>query len=120
MAMRRMVIPAALANQFDAFTSRVVAAVFQCRDVINELDELLATSFRGRSADKVLEMVDVLGGIESETDTLGTDLRARLFRLEGDLEPLSVFFLHELFQLMGRIADHAENVGDRIRLLIAR
>lgn len=120
MSMRRMKIPAPLADKFEAFLARVLAAVFQCRDVINELDELLATSFRGRSADKVLEMVDVLAGIESETDSLGIELSAGLFELEGDLEPLSVFFLHELFQLMGRLADHAENVGDRIRLLIAR
>ncbi len=120
MSMRRMRVPDPLTDKFDAFVSRVLAAVFQCRDVINELDELLATSFRGRSADKVLEMVDVLAGIESETDSLGIELTAGLFELEGGLEPLKVFFLHELFRLMGRIADQAENVGDRIRLLIAR
>jgi len=119
-AMRRMTVPAPLSSKFDDFVSRVLAAVFQCRDVINELDELLATSFRGRSADKVLEMVDVLAGIESETDSLGIELTAGLFELEAELDPLNVFFLHELFQLMGAIADQAETVGDRIRLLIAR
>jgi len=120
MAMRRMAIPAPLAETFGALVTRVLAAVSQCRDVINELDELLAASFRGRSADKVLEMVELLAEMESETDSIGVALMAGLFEIESELEPLNVYFLHELFQLLGRIADQAENVGDRVRLLIAR
>jgi len=120
MAVRLMTVPDPLTAKFNAFVSSNVAAVLQCRDVINELDELLATSFRGRSADKVLEMVDALAGLESDADRLGLEVTIGLFELEGSLDPVSVFFFYELFHLIGRIADQAENVGDRIRLLIAR
>ncbi|MDH3524047.1 MAG: TIGR00153 family protein [Acidobacteriota bacterium] len=120
LSVRRMAVPAELADKVEVFAARNIAAVSQCRDVINELDELLATSFRGRSADKVLAMVDELAGIESEADALGMELAAALFELEDDLEPLDVFFWYKLVHMMGRIADQAENVGDRIRLLIAR
>jgi uncharacterized protein len=119
-AVRRMTIPEPLAEKFKVFVAANVAAVLQCRDVINELDELLAAGFRGRSVDKVLEMVDELARIESETDGLAMELSAGLFELEGTLEPVSVFFLYELLHLLGSLADQAENVGDRIRLLTAR
>jgi predicted phosphate transport protein (TIGR00153 family) len=120
LTLRRMAVPEPLAEKFSAFVAKNVAAAFQCRDVINELDELLATSFRGRSVDKVLAMVDAMAGIESEADVLAMELAAGLFELEGTLDPLSVFFFFELFHMIGRISDQAENVGDRIRLLIAR
>jgi len=120
MTTRRMAVPNQLTDDFKAFVASNVAATVQCRDVINELDELLATSFRGRAADKVLEMVDVLADLESEADVLGRRLASGLFGLEGALDPLTVFFFYELVHLIGEISDQAENVGDRVRLLIAR
>jgi predicted phosphate transport protein (TIGR00153 family) len=120
LAVRRMKIPDELAEKFRVFLARNIAAVSQCDVVVNELDELMETSFSGRSADTVLEMVGVLAGIESEADVLAMELAADLFELEGSLEPLRVFFLYELLRMVGRISDQAENVGDRIRVLIAR
>lgn len=119
LTVRRMTVPDSLAEKFRAFVARNLAAARQCHGVINELDELLATSFRGRSADKVLEMIEELAGIESETDALAMELAAGLFELESSLDPLSVFFYYELFHMIGKIADQAENVGDRVRLLIS-
>lgn len=120
LSVRRMTVPEPLAEKLRAFVARNVAAVVQSQAVINELDELLATSFSGRTADKVLEMVDEVACIESETDVLGMDLAAALFEAEDSLKPLDVVFWFELVRMIGRIADKAESVGDRIRLLIAR
>ncbi len=120
LTIRRMRVPGPLVGKFGAFVARNVAAVVQCQAVINELDELLAAGFRGRTADHVLEMVDELAAIESDTDTLGMQLSEALFAAEDDLKPLDVVFWYELLRMTGRIADQAESVGDRIRLLIAR
>jgi len=113
-----MTIPDGLEENVRAFVGRNLAAARQCRDVINELDELLATSFRGRAAEKVLEMIDELGEIETETDALGMQLAESLFAIEKNLDPLEVFYWYELIHMIGKIADQSENVGDRIRLLI--
>lgn len=118
-ALRTMSVPDGLAEKIEALVARNVAAATQCRAVINELDELLATSFRGRAADKVLAMVDELAAIETETDVLGTEVVAGLFAAEKSLDPLDVVFWHKLIHMIGKIADQAENVGDRIRMLIA-
>jgi predicted phosphate transport protein (TIGR00153 family) len=120
LTVRRMTVPAPLVGKFGAFVARNVAAVVQSQAVINELDELLATGFRGRTADQVLEMVGELAAIESETDTLGMELSEALFEVEDELKPLDVVFWYELLRMTGKIADRAEGVGDRVRLLIAR
>ena len=88
--------------------------------IIEELDELLAMGFRGREASRVEEMVEALNKIEDETDELGLELARRLFQHEDEIKPVSVMMWYQLIQWVGDLADYAEKVGDRLRLLIAR
>jgi len=117
---RRMTIPEPLAQDLPAYVRRNVDAVHRCRRIIDEFNDLLAASFRGRSADRVVEMIDELGRIETETDDQGLELMRLLFAHEDELKPLTVVFWYQLIELIGDIADYAEDVGDRLRLLIAR
>jgi hypothetical protein len=43
-----------------------------------------------------------------------------LFAQEDNMKPVSVMFWYQLIQWVGDLADYAEKVGDRLRLLIAR
>ena len=43
-----------------------------------------------------------------------------LFAQEDNMKPVSVMFWYQLIQWIGDLADYAEKVGDRLRLLIAR
>ncbi len=89
------------------------------RDVVDHLDQLLEIGFRGREADRVESMINEIGSLESETDQLETALIRELFRLEESLPPVSVMLWYQLIGWIGDLADHAEKVGNRIRLLIA-
>jgi predicted phosphate transport protein (TIGR00153 family) len=80
----------------------------------------LETGFRGREVKRVEAMVVELGNMESDTDVMGMALTRALFSEEEKLKPLSVMFWYQLIQWVGNLADHAEKVGDRLRLLIAR
>lgn len=117
--MRRFDIPKELHAPFMALVRRCVDACTQCSTVINELDELVATGFRGRTSDVVHEMVVELDKIESDTDHLGTDLMKDLFRHEEAMGPVSVMLTYKVIELVGDLADYAENVGNRLRLIIA-
>jgi len=117
---RKMEIPEMLKDGLLPYVRRTVDAVDQCNRVINELDELLEMGFRGRAGERVEEMVGELGAIETDTDDLGLELTRALFAAEDEMKPLSVVFWYELIQKIGDIADFAEDVGDRLRLLIAR
>ena len=103
-----------------AFVQRSVDACAHSARIIEELDELVETGFRGREATQVEELVEQLNAIECETDDMGMALSRLLFSKEDELKPVSVMFWYQLLQWIGELADNAEKVGDRLRLLIAR
>jgi uncharacterized protein Yka (UPF0111/DUF47 family) len=65
-------------------------------------------------------MLVELGNMESDTDLMGMALARALFAEEDKLKPVSVMFWYQLIQWVGNLADYAEKVGDRLRLLITR
>ena len=117
---RRMEIPHFLQEPMLALARRSVEACEHSAKIIEELDELLAMGFRGREASRVEEMVEKLNLIEDDTDELGIELARRLFEHEDEIKPVSVMMWYQLIEWVGDLADYAEKVGDRLRLLIAR
>ncbi|MES9876556.1 MAG: TIGR00153 family protein [Candidatus Sedimenticola sp. PURPLELP] len=117
---RDMSVPTGMGEQVEAFVQRCVDTCNHASTIIEELDELIETGFRGREASKVEEMVEALNKLEDETDEMGIALTRTLFSMEDDLKPVSVMFWYQMLQWIGELADNAEKVGDRMRLLIAR
>ncbi len=117
---RNMVLPEQMHETFLAYANRCVDAVKQALSIINELDELVETGFRGREVERVEEMIKDLDSIESDTDTLQNQLKSMLFSMEDELRPTDVMFTYRLIEWMGRIADDAEKVGSRLQLMLAR
>jgi len=117
---RPMEVPENLKDPLLALTRRCVDACDHAVMIIGELDELVETGFRGRESDRVSEMVAELNKIETDTDEMGTELVRRLFAHEDEMKPVSVMFWYELIQWIGDLADYAEKVGNRLRLLLAR
>jgi len=119
LTLKDLKVPPSFGELLPAYVDSAVRAARQCGRVIGELDDLLEMGFRGREADRVEEMVATLSAIESENDAQGMELARRLFAEEG-LRPADFFILYELIRRIGDVADYAEDVGDRLRLLIAR
>lgn len=117
---RRMIIPDTLASLFMPFLDCSLDASKQACKAINELDELLESSFRGNEVKIVEEMIVTLDGIEHDSDEKLADIRHRIFELEKDLPAIEVVFLYKLVQWIGDLADHAQTVGGRLQILIAR
>jgi len=117
---RPMKVPENLKDPLLALTRRSVDACDQAVKIIGELDELVETGFRGRESDRVSEMVAELNKIETDTDEMGTELVRRLFAQEDEMKPVSVMFWYKLIQWIGNLADYAEKVGNRLRLMLAR
>jgi hypothetical protein len=115
---RGMVLPAELVEPFRRLAARVVVACEQAARIINELDELLETGFAGREVSRVEEMISELARIESETDDLQDAACRKLFALESELGVATVYW-HQMVLWIADLADYAERVGNRLRLLIA-
>ena len=117
---RKMTIPPFMQVPLIALTTRCIDTCEHSLSVIEELDELLALGFRGMEVDKVNDMLKELNDIENETDELGMALARTLFEHEDDMKPVSVMMWYRLIEWIGDLADYAEKVGDRLRLLIAK
>jgi len=115
---REMHLPERLVEPFRALATRSVAACEQGSRIINELDELVETGFGEREVARVEGMISELGRIETETDELLDNACRSLFGMEAELGVASVYW-HQLLLWIADLADYAERVGNRLRLLIA-
>jgi len=115
---RTMVIPEPLVEPLLDLVRKVIATCEHAGRVIQELDELIETGFSGREVGRVEELIKVLNDLESETDHLAERTQRKLFEIEDSLGVGTVFW-YELINWVGRMADHAEKVGNRMRVLIA-
>ncbi len=117
---RHMRLPAQMHTLFDDYVARVIDASAQALRIIEELDELVETGFRGLEVNRVEDMITQLNAIESETDRIQVKLRAILFALENDLRATDAMFTYRLIEWVGMVADYAQRVGSRLQLLLAR
>ena len=117
---RQMMIPEALSTLFMPFLNRCLDAAKQACQAINELDDLLESGFRGSEVKIVEEMIVTLDEIEHDSDEKLAEIRHRIFELEKDMPAIEVIFLYKLVQWIGDLADHAQTVGGRLQILIAR
>ncbi|MBL8395733.1 MAG: TIGR00153 family protein [Candidatus Accumulibacter sp.] len=117
---RRMDIPEGMAEPLMRFVQRCVATCELAHRIIERLEKLMEVGFRGREVERVEAMVFELGEMESDTDLMGMSLARALFSQEDNIKPVAVMFWYQLIQWVGNIADHAEKVGERLRLLIVR
>ena len=117
---RKMAMPEPLHDAYMSLLKRCIDATKQAQIAINELDELIATGFRGDEAKRVKAMIAELHTIEDETDELQIELRALLYTIENDHSPIDVMFIYEIIKWTGDLADAAQSSGNRIQLMLAK
>ncbi len=117
---RKMQFPKSLHDQVIEFAEACAATSHQALLAIQELDELLEVGFSGREVKRVEDMLKALDKLERATDKSATALRTRLFKIEKDLPPIDVMFYYRVISVMATVADHAESVGDRLQILMAK
>ncbi|MFT6776571.1 MAG: putative phosphate transport protein (TIGR00153 family) [Paraglaciecola sp.] len=116
---RQLTIPIELHESFLEYLNRCLDATNQAKRVINELDDLLETGFKGRELRLVEDMIVRLDEIEDDTDRLQISLRRGLLALEKGLNPVDVMFLYSIIEWVGELADISERVGSRLELMLA-
>jgi predicted phosphate transport protein (TIGR00153 family) len=117
---RKMYFPESISDPIKEFVARCVDASNQAEKVVNELDELVETGFRGAEVKLVKDMIHTLDRIESDTDTIQVDVRAKLFAIEKELPPVDVMFLYRIIEWIGDLGDIAQRVGSRLQLMLAK
>lgn len=116
---RRMHFPEMVSSLFSNLLRRCLDACCQAQQAINELDELLETGFGGNEVQIVETMIEELIHIEHDTDELQSQIYQALFKVEQDLPPVEIIFLYKTVEWVGELANHANNIGGQLQLLLA-
>lgn len=117
---RQLVIPVEIQPVFQQFLTRSLDAAIHVDKVINEMDHLLETGFRGRELNFVNNMILELDVIEDDTDQLQIVLRKAMLEIEAQHNPIDIMFLYKIIEWVGVLADQAQRIGSRIELMLAR
>lgn len=117
---RKMHLPEKVATLHMPFLQCCINASKTACKAINELDELLETGFRGNEVKIVEEMLENLDSIEDKSDQMLAQIRQEIFSLETQLPAIEIIFLYQLVDWTGDIANHAQSIGGRLQMLIAR
>jgi uncharacterized protein len=97
------------------YLDKSLEAAYLGVDVINELDAMLESSFGGKEAAKVIQMIDRISYLEWEADKKQYKLAQQLFELENEIPPVDIMLWFEIFKVIGNIANSAEKMAKRLR-----
>lgn len=117
---RKLIVPTDIQPTFQQFLSRSLDATVQVGKVIDEMDHLLETGFRGRELNFVNNMILELDSIEDDTDQIQVKLRRAMLEIEKAYNPIDMMFLYKILEWVGVLADQAQRIGSRIELMLAR
>ncbi len=119
-SIREKPIPEKLINDFISLFDKALESTDIVEKAIIQLNVVIESSFAENERVKEKELIQKLHEVEHESDIIERNLTRRIFSMEKEISPVAIFHLSKLVFLLGDIANHAENAGDRIRALLAR
>ena len=85
-----------------------------------ELSNLAEASFSGAEAKVVLTLLKGLNEEEWKADRMARSLSKDVYKLEAELDPITIIFYEKMILSLGAIANEAENAGDMLRTMILK
>jgi hypothetical protein len=120
MSLRRTKLPDELKADLLDLTKKVCDVVDIVPLALKGMNELLEMSFIRRKECRCMEYINLLNEKEQLTDDLHLKISKHLFGIEDQLTHGEFFHLMRTIKVLARVADHAENCGDRMRVMVAK
>ncbi len=108
----------AFKDDFQEFLSKNVEAFHGAQKVMQELDELLESSFGGGEAEKVKRMIDQVAYCEHEADVMKRKLVKKIFTLQNEIPYSSFFLWMKVIDAVGALSDLSEKLANRVRMTL--
>jgi len=102
------------------FADQVIRTSELLLDAGQELQRIAEASFAGPEVDEVLEMVAQVNEQEWEADKVEREVTRALLAREDGMGPVSLILWMRALDVLGQVANHAENTGDLLRMMLAR
>ncbi|MBW1922615.1 MAG: TIGR00153 family protein [Deltaproteobacteria bacterium] len=117
LSLRSEPIPEAVAADFKDLVEAVIPPIEKLSDLVAMATDFFKSRTEGQRT-RMKSLIQDIRQHENEADFLEHELKVKIFQEIDDA--LAVFHLVRLVEIVGHIADHAENASDRMRAMIAR
>ncbi len=104
-----------LESQFQSFLDKNIETYDKLRLIINELQDLVESSFGGKEAEKVRDLVDQVAYKEHEVDLLQRDLMKALISAEEKMSYTTFFLWQRIIEAIADISNLSEKLAWRVR-----
>ena len=118
--LRHTKIPKNMVELFIKHNDLVLKTVKKMEEAVENIKDLIETSFVKRERDQTKEFIHDVHKFEREADDLKYEITKCIYKLEKKLDPMDVYHLLKIVDWVDDIADHAENVADWLRSMIAK
>ncbi len=116
--LRKTTVPEEFKEELKDFVNKVLETYEMAMTVSSEIKVLAETSFGGVEAHKVMELIEQVKLKEWEADKAQMSVARKMFSIEKKLDPVSVMMWMHIFRELGSLANHAENAGDQMRMML--
>jgi len=110
-------IPQILEKDFMLLVDAVMDPIEELSKMVTEARKYFS-NFSASQRDLVKEMIRTLRRQEHEVDKIEDNIKRKI--LNSSEDPVTVFHMVRLAEIIGSIADHAENAGDMMRAMVAK
>ncbi len=118
--MRHTKIPKDLQKLFIEHVKAVQKTVHAMEDAVCSIKDLIETSFVQREREQTKELIYKVHDAEYKADKKKYEMTKGIYENEKKLDPMDVYHLLKIADWVDDIADHAENVSDWLRSMIAK
>ena len=118
--MRHTKIPKELQKIFIEHAEIVMKTVGAMEDAVYNIRDLVETSFVKREREQTKEFIYTVHEFEYQADKKKYEMNKGIYKLEKKLDSMDVYHLLKIADWVDDIADHAENVADWLRAMIAK
>ena len=118
--MRHTKIPKKLQDVFIEHAKLVMKTVEAMQDAVGNIRDLVETSFVKREREQTKQFIYKVHEYEWKADQKKLEMTKGIYKLEKKLDPMDVYHLLKIADWVDDIADHAENVSDWLRAMIAK
>lgn len=114
--LKPLILPENLKPYFNPFLNKNLECFQGARAIVEELHELLESSFGGIEATKVKSMVDDVAFKEHEADILQRKLLKSLFASDQEMSYSSFHLWQKVFESIAAISNQSEKLAYRVRM----
>jgi len=118
LTLRELEILPAFADEFHECLKKNLDTFHQANQIIQELTELLESSFGGIEAEKVRDMVESVAFKEHEADLLQRKLLKKMFTACDNMPHPAFFLWMKIIQELAALSDQSEKLANRVRMTL--